>query len=625
MSTHPYSLAKQLLIEFNVVDDIRVINTGAPDYALMLKLTPGATDKDLVPVRNYLKKHTGITSHHQIITTWEDGPILPPEFSGLNEVELSILENCSGTQADVVAAVHQAFSWIRYVTTHTITGGHVGVKFSTNSPEVSTEQQHRLKLFLKLMFPPNCRVTLFHEPTLAIPQSKTTGFIVHVQNSSHGIVDPELLRLHQQENDILRTAFAANFGYDPTERGSQLFDRAKSRVVLPPIPIAIPFKSLMVLYDTIFYPIPYDFEISICKEATGLETTDFQDLVRHGKVVPIFNGNFSRYKENTVRALLDLGPFISTQYLAVRIAIDWHMHHPFWEIGQSDFRGFIKGIRDIQASFQRNLDRPEFEIINKLMHAWLENEKDAVLGFSTSIYERGAMTPMSYGPGNLFLKLAPVMGRDVDKFQLEIMATGMEISTASALGAACYPYDSKNTLFYEFLANLHHGRQITNLTEFELLSNLETILSGLEIIQPRNMSIGDWSKHLESDSINQVRRDLILTLEGITAEGIREVPAKVERLRELLDGISGSIEATEKKVDRLDILGAAIETTLVSADKSIPYLGWTLGVIVKNLLPGLWQELEQYPIVQAARDSFVALISKNRIHPVRLHRIKNSL
>lgn len=77
-------------------------------------------------------------------------------------------------------------------------------------------------------------------------------------------------------------------------------------------------------------------------------------------------------------------------------------------------------------------------------------------------------------------------------------------------------------------------------------------------------------------------------------------------------------------VEKFDILGATVETILLSHGATLPFAGWAIGTIVKNAIPTVWEKISQYrPVIEA--ESLLNGVIKNDPNAVRLHRVRKNI
>ncbi len=457
---------------------------------------------------------------------------------------------------------------------------------------------------------PRVKVSVVSGTVEPNPESGATLPILIHQGSRDGTVDPILLKLARQDEDVYREARVAGF---PSL--SQV--RSGLSVFLPVDGSGLNLRHILPLYDFAYFPV----EAFHNRESTyGVRWQDVLLLTKTRRLVPVLTKRFGEYDQKRLRELFELGDVVSPRQLTVATAASLLDMNPLWRIAKEDQRLATTLLSDIRAGLT-GANAPAN--ITKFINEWIDFQTDGVTNFAAGALRQGGLLPLHFGPGALAAKLLRSLhGTKVP--DLEATFTGMHVSHSMAMFAGCVP-EAHARLYplYELTTLMLGARYVERndspVKAIPFIADLDKLLESIELTIPDEMSVLDWIEKA-GPAMGELRDALADLFSGSNSniESVRNKTADVEwKIANLVE----NRETLKRSVDKFEIVGFAADAIAWLTDSGFPFAGTVICMIMKRTLPKLWHTLGESPRTRAARDILEGMGARISPNIVRLHRI----
>lgn len=537
MPNHPLDLRKRILLNFEYVDAVRFEHIGMK-IVFRLKILDSHPNKTMIlnAVKRFVASEVPIGVTMEVSDQWIDGPSIPVAYEALSENDMKIVEKTTPRAMDIQAALHLALSWISTVEVATVSAGVMRVEiFPRQGYSPKDEDLARCKQLTILMSNlPGVRVEcvvrkLEELDSRKRSEAKPEG---ESQTSQLGISDSVIRREFEKGEDLFRDAaqggFLNNIGSD-------------SETNYPPGSLLLPsdsgitnIKAMMPFYKKIYFPFPFDDMDNKAVPSTmyGISWDEIFDLIELGKITPVITQRYGRYSPLQLRRIFELGNFVSPRELTIRVAGDLLKRNPMWMLSALDSelcKAYVHELKNIISNDNMNF---RFGIDRRVSEEWFNYQLDGMDNFKRMLLTQGSLAPVHIGPGNYVARLLKIKYPKKDN-TLEAWFSGLEVTTAAALGATCYPAMQTNYKLYEWIASYGTRHRDTIISqELSCFLELPTILQEVRLACPKNMPALEWAKLID-DQIRTELRDVFSSIFGTfkpnEASKIRRASKKISR------------------------------------------------------------------------------------------------
>ncbi|WP_125185638.1 hypothetical protein [Desulfofundulus salinus] len=574
-----------------------------------------------------------------VVKPYKDGPgdALPPVILPREIKRAAVFT--PPIKSDLEYLLKSAVGGCIFAEVVTVRGGEIAVYIGGEDKAASPEMLKKAKQLLEVIYGNAVKYEVhgYNDYTeSASANHSITPFIRSSRFDPQRYGDGSLLKLAKDDEerycDLLPKLIDGEadpekeLGCRFTKRGAALVDLGASEGDL---------EALLTIFSTIYLYIPQDRKDFPGAKAISfpfsINDKTFINLVKAGRIIPVFHAPLHQYVPNTVVELVEAskGRAILPRQLDGLTVLTMARQFPFWKTMRRK-PGTVAEIYHLLNYQIHDLSDDDFgALVLRSIKPVFENHLLVAERGEQWFLDVGRLAAGNLTAGGLVASFLNDFVKTLDKKILDtvIIETNnyaMNLTAARALGAVYSPAVVLNEKLLNMVAHMEAGpRQQLSATS---INRLNEVLKGLHLVRPEHVPLGEYVDVLNSSEAERVRGvvfDIIYRAQGDP----QKVKEEVERFnREVLKWRRSIVgKAAEREIGIIDIVGTLLDVVPIPLGAfGKPVLSF-FGMALKALFGDMLKKAVDATVFADLEDRIFAALGGVSPAAVRISKIRSKI